>query len=61
MQEKSKRAVDDAHVVANPSSVAVVPDSLALRTLADQIAQLQVQQEQIRLLLEQAERRAGAR
>jgi hypothetical protein len=61
MQAKAKRAVDEPHVVAIPADAAAGHESFALRSLAEQIAQLQIQQEQIRRLLEQAERRSAVR
>lgn len=57
--DRAKRIVDEPHVTATASAGDGRPDDGLLQSLADQLRMLQLQQEQITRLLEQAERCAG--
>lgn len=60
--EKSMLTIDEAHVVAmSINGGAVSTESVMLQSLTEQVARLQVQQEQIRRMLEQAEQRSATR
>ena len=60
--EMPKRTIDEPHVVAMSTGAGgTSADVVMLQSLTEQVARLQLQQEQIRRMLEQAERRSANR